>query len=247
MTFLYRYVAARSGGARVEMPPHDIDRSALPIIQPERHALDHAHGLLSFDELGEYQPRRLRVLWLENKLDCRTWSYYCDIRDALQRMHDLCTPTHSITRCVGSRSRRGRGATFEPDFAVIGPRYSINVMTEDDTVGFNRSQYNRLPLFVMQNKMYRPKWREIVGNFTAKLAWVREAGAAGAFTWLTRHQEFTQQSGVPHYWLPFGVDQRTYGRYSGTFGPDAQPFDVGFTGASGAGAQPKYPPCNLPT
>ena len=91
-----------------------------------RRALDAAAGLLSFDELA-YTPPRLHVLWLENSLDCRTWcalrppppppppcacallltcgtardrrSYYCDIREAMGRIHKLCTPRGGLT-CV---------------------------------------------------------------------------------------------------------------------------------------------------
>ena len=59
----------------------------------DRHASDHASGAMSFDEAEGYQPARMRVLWLENTLDCRTWSYYCDIRDAMKKYHTLCTPS----------------------------------------------------------------------------------------------------------------------------------------------------------
>ena len=110
-----------------------------------RRALDAAAGLLSFDELA-YTPPRLHVLWLENSLDCRTWcalrpppaaaaavracallltrgtardrrSYYCDIREAMGRIHKLCTPRGGLT-CVepnrdfkaqARRRRRRRG------------------------------------------------------------------------------------------------------------------------------------------
>ncbi|KAL1500451.1 hypothetical protein AB1Y20_013108 [Prymnesium parvum] len=203
-----------------------------PLSAAERHAIDHAHGLLSFDELDAFQPRRLHVLWIENKLDCRIWGYYCDIRDAMARLHTLCT---SLQSCRGGRDGK-KGTHAGADFAVIGPRYSINVMTDDDSVGFNRSALDRLPLFVIQNKMYVPQgWREIVGDVSAKLSWVRAAGASGAFTWLTKHHEFTRRSGVPHHWFPFGVNVEKFSRFRGKF---TQSFDVGFTGASGAD---KYP------
>jgi len=92
---------------------------------------------------------------------------------------------------------------------------------------------------VLQNKMYVPNgWREIVGNVSAKLEWTRVAGAAGAFTWLTQHHDFSRRSHVPHHWLPFGVDVEQYSKMRGTFGTTAQPYGVGFTGASGAD---KYP------
>ena len=202
----------------------------------DRVALEAARGLHRFDELDPYgigHPKRLRVLWLENSLDCRMWAYYCDIRAAMAKLHDLCTP-RGKELCLGTKSQ-----PFIPDFAVIGPRYSINIVSADDPVGFDRHKLPNMPLLVMQNKMYIPKgWREIVGNLTAKLNWVRAAGAAGAFTWLTQHHHFTHRSGVPHHWLPFGVDVEKYSHWRGQFGATAQPFDVGFTGASGAD---KYP------
>ena len=205
----------------------------------ERFNLDRTAGLFgTYDDprLVSYTPRRLRILWLENSpLDCRTWSYYCDMQDAMARLHELCIPRGSNT-CVGPRGRR-EAASFSPDVAIVGPRYSINVATEDETLGFDRPRNARLPLIVLQNKMYTPKgWREIVGVLSAKLKWVHDAGAVAAFTWLTRHREFTSISGVPHHWLPFGVDPGTYSRHAGAFG--AQVYDVGFTGASGAD---KYP------
>ena len=200
----------------------------------DRVSKDVAAGLLPFDAVdSSASPRRLRILWLENTLDCRMWAYYCDIRAAMARLHELCTP-HGREMCHGSPSR-----PFVPDVAIIGPRYSINIVSADDHVGFNRHLFPRLPLLVLQNKMYQPRgWREIVGDLTAKLAWVRAAGAAAAFTWLTVHHNFTRISGVPHHWMPFGVDAARYSARRGSFGAEAQPFDVGFTGASGAD---KYP------
>jgi hypothetical protein len=189
----------------------------------------------TFNTLDGYVPRRLKVLWVENRLDCRTWGYYCDIRDAMARFHEICTPKSS-GNCMDAR---GRKKAFRPDVAIIGPRYSINVMSEDESVGFDRARYPQLPLLVLQNKMYVPNgWREIVGNLSGKLDWVRAAGASAAFTWLTSYQEFSERSGVPHHWLPFGVDSSKFGPAAGSFGPDLQPFDVGFTGASGVD---KYP------
>lgn len=200
-----------------------------------RYSLDHKAGLLSFDQLESYTPRRLKVMWLENTLDCRIWGYYCDIKRAVARLHDVCV-VKSPTACL---QHRGGHTRFEPDVAIIGPRFSINIQSEDDLVGFDRSQNPNLPLLVLQNKMYDVSgWRELVGNVSAKLAWTRAAGAAGAFTWLTRHHEFTRRSGVPHHWLPFGVDVKVFGFMAGTFGKSAQPVDVGFTGASG---KDKYP------
>lgn len=200
----------------------------------ERWRVDAVAGLMSFDmEQGEPIPRRLRVLWIENALDCRMWGYYCDIRQAMAKYHDLCTP-RGKEMCHGTAER-----PFVPDVAVIGPRYTINIVSEDDPLGFNRHRFPRVPLLVMQNKMYVPNgWREIVGNVTAKLEWARMAGASAAFTWLTRHRTFTRVSGVPHHWMPFGVDVTKFSARPGVFGPEAQPYDVGFTGASGVD---KYP------
>lgn len=203
------------------------------MLDADRHGFDRAAGLLSFD-MPEVQstPRRLSVLWIENTLDCRMWAYYCDIRKAMARLHNLCTP-HGAQTCIGGR------AQFEPDVAVVGPRFSINIASEDEGLGFDRNRFASLPLLVLQNKMYTPSgWKEIVGNRTAKIAWVRAAGTAAAFTWLTKHHEFTRASKVPHHWMPFGVNADVFGAQAGKVGPALQPYDVGFTGASG---KDKYP------
>lgn len=187
-------------------------------------------NLTRFDLAARFTPPRRRILWVENALDCRTWTYYCDIRDAMGRWHELCTPAGG-SRCVGE----GRG--FVPDFIVVGPRYTANIAHDDETLGFDRTAWRHVPLVVLQNKMYSATTREIVGDAKAKLMWARELGAAAAFTWLTRHREFTTLSGVPHYWMPFGVDSNLYGAHAGQFGSEAQPYDIGFTGASSV----KYP------
>ena len=189
---------------------------------------------LRFDQLGGYEPRRLNIVWLENTLDCRTWTYYCDLKDAMARLHQMCVPHHSVT-CVEGR---GRAPGFEPQVVVAGPRYMSNVAHADETLGFDRSRFAHLPLAVVQNKMYAATAREIVGDASAKLRWARAAGATVGFTWLKLADNFTQESGVPHYRLPFGVDAALYGKYAGTLDAGApQPFDVGFTGASNH----KYP------
>ena len=189
---------------------------------------------LRFDQLGGYEPRRLNIVWLENTLDCRTWTYYCDLKDAMARLHQMCVPHHSVT-CVEGR---GRAPGFEPQVVVAGPRYMSNVAHADETLGFDRSRFAHLPLAVVQNKMYAATAREIVGDASAKLRWARAAGATVGFTWLKLADNFTQESGVPHYRLPFGVDAALYGKHAGTLDAGApQPFDVGFTGASNH----KYP------
>jgi len=188
---------------------------------------------LRFDDVGGYNPVRWRIVWVENTLDCRTWSYYCDLKDAMSLLHDICVPRGSSTCVDGRRS-------FQPQLIVAGPRYMANVAHEDETLGFDRRRHANLPLAVIQNKMYAASTREIVGNAEAKLRWARAAGAVVGFTWLpTQHIEFTLRSGIPHYRLPFGVNVELYGRHEKELlaGTAVQPFDVGFTGASNY----KYP------
>ena len=144
---------------------------------------------------------------------------------------------------------------------MVGPRYTANVAFDDETVGFDRSALPSLPIVVLQNKMhatppaatrrertrrspsapsycrYAATTREIVGDAAVKLRWAKNIGAVAALTWLTQHRDFTSRSGVPHHWMPFGVDAAMYGRHAGTFGDAAQPFAVGFTGAVSS----KYP------
>jgi len=187
---------------------------------------------IAFDRVGNYTPPRLRILWIEDNTHhyCLQWSYYCDIKRALSRHHDICTPTESRRPCLGPKS------SFVPDMAIVGPHYASNVYTPEATLGFDRSLYPNLPLVIFQNKMYA--WAsELAGEVQAKLDWARITGAVAAFTFLTRSREFSNRSGVPHYWMPFGVDTTLYGKFAGRFGPEAQPFDVGFTGASSS----KYP------
>ena len=192
-----------------------------------------ANATLRFDDVEGYTPPRLSIVWLENTLDCRTWTYYCDLKEAMAKLHDLCVPRASSTCMDG---RRG----FTPQLVIAGPRYMANIAHEDETLGFDRQHYNYLPLAVIQNKMYAATTREIVGDADAKLKWARAAGAVAGFTWLpTQHVAFSARSGIPHYRLPFGVDAALYGRHEKELiaGTAAQPFDVGFTGASNY----KYP------
>ena len=102
--------------------------------------------VLRFDDVLGYSPPRLRIVWIENTLDCRTWTYYCDLKDAMARLHELCVPRGSNT-CVDSR----RG--FNPQLVIAGPRYMANVAHEDETLGFDRRHHANLPLAVIQNKM----------------------------------------------------------------------------------------------
>lgn len=207
--------------------------AAMPLLTPSAERLALAislENLTSFDAVADYHPPRRNILWLENTLDCRTWTYYCDVRDAMSRFHNLCTP-------MGARDCLGGRRGFRPDYVVVGPRYTANVGHADETLGFDRQKWADLPLAIMQNKMYSATTREIVGDADAKLQWAQSTAATVAFTWLTQHRDFTRRSGVPHYWLPFGVDVSLYSQNSGTFGPAAQPYVVGFTGASSH----KYP------
>ena len=188
---------------------------------------------LRFDSIDGYTPPRLRIAWLENTLDCRTWTYYCDLKDAMSRIHELCVPRGSST-CIDGR----RG--FQPQLVVAGPRYMANVAHPDETLGFNRARYPYLPLAVIQNKMYAASTREIVGDASAKLQWARAAGASVGFTWLpTQHIEFSSLSGIPHHRLPFGVDAALYGKHAAELDtrPTPYEYDIGFTGASSN----KYP------
>ena len=205
-------------------------------LRPARNAmlsLQNATPSLRFDDLAGYEPTRMSIVWLENTLDCRTWTYYCDLKDAMEKLHRLCIPRGSTTCVDGQRG-------FVPQLVVAGPRYMANVAHVDETLGFNRQLYAHLPLAVVQNKMYAQTTREIVGDAGAKLRWARAAGAVAGFTWLpTQHVEFTRSSGIPHYRLPFGVDAALYGRHEKELiaGTMAQQYDIGFTGASNS----KYP------
>lgn len=197
-------------------------------------ALNSSQISFSDADLAAYVPQRLRIVWLENTLDCRTWTYYCDIKQAMERLHEVCVPLRSRTCTDG---RRG----FRPQVIVAGPRYMANIAHADETLGLDRNRFAHLPLAVMQNKMYTASTREIVGDVQAKLNWARAAGASVAFTWLpTQHRDFTARSGILHHRLPFGVDEKLYGRHAASLQQaDAPPqeFDIGFTGASSH----KYP------
>ena len=131
------YSAASSFAASSSSPPPS---SAASTAGSSRHALNRAEGTLSFDLLASAPTRRLRVLWLENRLECGLWSYYCELRDAMAQLHELCTPSPSRT-CLGEG--------FAPDVAIAGPRFSINIPTPNETLGFARSRLNQLPLLII--------------------------------------------------------------------------------------------------
>ena len=92
-----------------------------------------------------------------------------------------------------------------PQLIIVGPRFTTNLHTADTALGISRQRYAHVPLVVLQNKMYSSR-EENTGNLEAKLQWTRGVGAAAAFTWLTRNEEFSQRSSVPHYRLPFAAD-----------------------------------------
>ena len=207
------------------------ERSDTPSLKPapgfasmragDRLSLDRAAGLLSFDKFDadvRTTLPRFRVLWLENRLDCRIWSYYCDLRKAVAQLHDMVR------------------SPYLADLIVVGPRMSMAIFRESDPLGISRQRWAHLPLVVIQNKMYACTSGEFCGGSSLKLEWARQVGSAAAFTWLTRHHEFTQKSLVHHHWMPFGVDPVLYGRFAGLF--DNQTIDVAFTGTSDRG---KYP------
>lgn len=136
------------------MPSRSVDPVPLPpapsagtqTAGSSRHALNRAEGTLSFDLLASAPTRRLSVLWLENRLDCGLWSYYCELRNAMAELHELCTPSPSRT-CLGEG--------FAPDVAVVGPRFSINIPMPNETLGFARSRLNRLPLLIIVRRPSR--------------------------------------------------------------------------------------------
>ena len=45
--------------------------------------------VVRYDRVADYSPPRWRVLWVEGRLDCRTWSYYCDVRSAFSALHEV--------------------------------------------------------------------------------------------------------------------------------------------------------------
>jgi hypothetical protein len=164
-------------------------------------------------------------MWVEGRLDCRTWSYTCDIRNAMAEVHQLLP----IGRPCDLKVKQ-----FQ--LVVIGPRYAGMVFRDDEPLGISREHLGSVPLIVLQNKMY-VSHGEYTGDLQSKLRWASALGAAAAFTWIGSRAaaNFSEQSGVTHHFLPFGVDERLYGAFAGNF--SHQPFDIGFTGSSG----PKYP------
>lgn len=166
--------------------------------------------------------RRPRALYLENRLDCRVWAYYCELRHALARRLTLVSRDDALRDGV--------------DLVIVGPRYATNIVNADEPLGVSRALLRHVPLVLVQNKMYAPSTREYVGSRSAKMAWARQLGVAVAFSWVRRDvAKFTNESSIPHRFLSFGVDAERYGAHADEHLEYTH--DVGFTGASG----PKYP------
>ena len=89
------------------------------------------------------QLPRWRVLWLDNRLDCRVWAYYCELRRAFGALHNLSNwgNTHSPLRAL------------DPQLIVVGPRFTTNLHTADTALGVSRQRYSHVPLVVLQNKV----------------------------------------------------------------------------------------------
>lgn len=112
---------------------------------------DRIAGLLSFDTFGRQNStapgsrpgKRWTILWLENRLDCRIWSYYCDLRKAM-------TSIHNVLRSSSILPPEG------PDLIVVGPRFTTNTYRESEPLGVSRTKWAHVPLVVMQNKMCAP-------------------------------------------------------------------------------------------
>ena len=191
--------------------------------------------MLSFDAFNSFNwsGPKWTVMWIETRLDCRLWSYYCDLRKAMARLHTLVGPESSWPQGMHSDASKG------PDLIVVGPRFTTNNYHTWDPLGINRSRFASVPLVVVQNKLFDCVHGESCGGPPeVKLEWARQVGAAAAFTWLTRHHEFTQRSGVLHHWMPFAADVDQYGQYADGALARKQSFDVGFSGTNDAS---KYP------
>lgn len=219
----------RSPTAHATMPSDTAAaaQSNFALRTGDRLARDQAAGMLSFDNFNwTAVATRWTVLWLETRLDCRFWGYYCDLRAAMARLHDLRTPSMPLP-------------PTGPDLIIVGPRMATNNYHVWDPLGINRTKWASVPLVVIQNKMYDcVRGESCGGGSVVKLEWARQAGAAAAFTWITRHHEFTQRSGVRHHWLPFAASPELYGKYADMTSTTQQPFDVGF---SGTNDPTKYP------
>ena len=111
----------------------------------DRLLADRATGLLSYDAYGGWNESgtapRWNVLWLENRVDCRIWSYYCDLRKAMAQLHKV-FPASAL------------GPDMPPDLIVVGPRMATNTFRATEPLGISRARWAHVPLVVIQNKMY---------------------------------------------------------------------------------------------
>ena len=64
------------------------------------------------DDLSSFTPNRLKIVWIENTLDCRTWTYYCDLKEAMSKLHELCVPR-------GGTARRASGSLMAPRLFLV--------------------------------------------------------------------------------------------------------------------------------
>eukprot|EP00966_Prymnesium_polylepis_P028861 669136-Prymnesium_polylepis.1 len=171
-------------------------------------------SLRRFDDMRGYRLPRWNVLWIEGKLDCRTWTYYCDIRGAMAAMHRVVRQREAVVSANGACKYN----ESEFDLVVVGPRYAGYVFRDSEPLGISRAQLAKVPLIVLQNKMYESHG-EYTGDVRSKLQWAANLGAAAAFTWIgaSAAHNFSRRSGVAHHWMPFGVNQQLYGSFAGNF------------------------------
>ena len=80
---------------------------------------------------------RLRILWLENYLDCRVWTYYCDLRRAMAELHTLI----SIHEAYAT----------PPSLIVVGPRVATGVASAASPLGVMRSRFANVRQAALHN------------------------------------------------------------------------------------------------
>ena len=178
-----------------------------------------------YDDVSGYRPPRWRILWLDGYYDCRTYTYYCDIRNALSEFHEVIP--------VGRALRLNES---DVDLIVVGYKHTAAMGSVEDALGISRRAFSRVPLVVLVNKVYTGFFDECAGQLEAKLRWPKEAGAAVAFSRNALSDDLSRKYGTVYHWLPFAFDVQKYAPHAGPV--DGQPCDVGFKGAS---APHKYP------
>lgn len=96
--------------------------------------------MLSFDAFNwSHDQPRWNVLWLETRLDCHIWAYYCELQKAFGKLHKLWT-IHKLPDQL--------------DLIVVGPRFTTNNYHTWDPLGISRRHFASVPLLVLQNKLY---------------------------------------------------------------------------------------------